>query len=370
MKRVNDDANEHTPFSHASIEQPPDPHTITDEKAPSKLSFSRAYSLALAPQLVYSKSDLLPKLVSSKVYRQLEFLAVGSWFTYTRQSSTPASDAGDALKRIPSSREDVFADTSLDLNGRRRLMKFLRFIGDEEQQADRDWEDPSSSLHYFARFLQQKFGIPRLQQSPLHALTLSSGSPDQTRTQDALHNIKRHLLSIGVFGRGFGSVIPKWGGLSEIAQVGCRAAAVGGATYVLDKPIVAWQSSEQSNISIRLQGGESVTAKWLVGCHDDLAMGGAHGRDEPMAEEVWCHSVSIVDTSLPLLFPPTAEGAPPPAGAVIYRHNDESSIQQNVLESSPVYMHVHSSDTGECPAGQSKSDNLQSSLLPTLLMLQ
>jgi len=44
---------------------------------------------------------------------------------------------------------------------------------------------------------------------------------------------------MGMFGPGFGSVIPKWGGLSEVAQVACRAGAVGGAVYVLGKDIKA-----------------------------------------------------------------------------------------------------------------------------------
>ena len=38
-----------------------------------------------------------------------------------------------------------------------------------------------------------------------------------------------------MFDPGFGSVISKWSGLVEIAQVACRAGAVGGGVYVLNK---------------------------------------------------------------------------------------------------------------------------------------
>lgn len=233
-------------------------------------------------------------------------------------------------------------------------MKFLRFIADYEQSDDNEWHDRLSPLHTFPRFLERKFGIPRNLQDPIIALTLSSASPSEVRTDDALRNISRHLRSIGVFGRGFGSVIPKWGGLSEITQVGCRAAAVGGATYVLDKPIIGWQQLEQ-NIRVELQGGEAVTTRWLVGCDEDLTGSMNQAQTTQRDGWEWCHSISIVDAPLSSLFPPPAEGSPAPAGAVIYRPPaTDSSLDLVSNQALPVYLHIHSSDTGECPSGQSK----------------
>lgn len=63
---------------------------------------SRAYSLALAPQLIHTRSELLSKLVSSKAFRQLEFLAVGSF--YILQPKATESSA-PSLSRIPSTQK-------------------------------------------------------------------------------------------------------------------------------------------------------------------------------------------------------------------------------------------------------------------------
>ena len=137
------------------------------ETSPAELGFSRAYSLSLSPQLIYTRSNLLPALVSSKVYRQLEFLAVGSWWIYEhglpredgnnedteRSEATPLTGA---LKRIPGGREDVFADKSIDLRSTRSLMKFLKLATDTEAQGStlEAWGSKP-----FPEFLESHLGI-------------------------------------------------------------------------------------------------------------------------------------------------------------------------------------------------------------------
>ncbi len=192
------------------------------------------------PQIIYTRSNLLPALVSSRVYRQLEFLAVGNWYIYEdlagkhdTQRSTASESAGfphGALQKIPSSREDVFADQSIDLRSARSLMKFLKVAADTETQAE---SVSSWGSNPFPEYLTSQFKIADRLQSALLALTLSPTSPARTTTEYALPRIHRHLTSIGIFGPGFGAVIPKWGGLAEVAQVACRASAVGGGVYIL-----------------------------------------------------------------------------------------------------------------------------------------
>ncbi|TKA64092.1 hypothetical protein B0A49_07845 [Cryomyces minteri] len=181
--------------------------------------------VSLSPQLIYARSPLLPVLVSSRIDRQLEFQAVGSWWVYSQQGH---------LVRVPSAREDVFADTTLDVRAKRSLMKFLRFVANYEDQSEM-WEPYRSKP--FSAFLTQQFRLPPALHDPLLALTLSPCSPQETSTEPSLAKVARHLRSIGVFGPGFGAVIPKWGGLAEIAQVACRAGAVGGAVCVLNRGV-------------------------------------------------------------------------------------------------------------------------------------
>lgn len=365
-----------SPFHNAAIEQPPLP---TEDDGP-KLSFSRAYSLALAPQIIYTRSALLPVLLSTKVYRQLEFLAVGSWWLYTPESppdtnpevsdSARVEDATLASKgrltRIPSGREDVFADQSLDIRSKRALMKFLRFVADYENQPE-IWEAHRQAP--FPEFLSIQFKLPAASHSTLLALTLSPSAPLETTTEFALPRIARHLRSMGLFGPGFGAVIPKWGGLAEIAQVSCRAGAVGGGTYVLGKRVTKIEvKSECANVASDTDtipsqvfdttlasedGVDVVSAACIVGSDEDLPSASTSSQD---ARQSARRSISIISSRLESLFPPLAEGAPAPAGAVVvFPAGSLSDGGAQSATDSPVHILAHTSDTGECPDGQSKS---------------
>ncbi|KAF1851788.1 rab proteins geranylgeranyltransferase component A [Cucurbitaria berberidis CBS 394.84] len=345
VQRVNDDAS-NAAFSHITIIKPE--ATRSDSSAP-VLSFPRAYSLALSPQLIYARSSLLQYLVSSRVYRQLEFLAVGSWWVYSADEGSESSVASPnasrhgRLLKVPNGREDVFQNHDLDFKAKRALMKFLRFISEYEEQTE-VWEGYRQKP--FPTFLSEQFKVPDSLQDPLLALTLSPSGSDQTTTEYALPRIARHLRSIGVFGAGFGAVIPKWGGISEISQVSCRACAVGGGVYVLGKGLSPASDSAvettENGIKLRLKDGEAVTTRWVVG-----------GNTATAQEDSCCRSMTVVSSPLTPLFPPIAEEAPAPACAVVIFPSSSLSLDGHTEELPPVQLFVHSSDTGECPSGQS-----------------
>ncbi|KAI4736162.1 hypothetical protein E4T50_13343 [Aureobasidium sp. EXF-12298] len=217
-----------TRFSNASITK--------SAEGEQKLSPSRAYNLSLAPTLVYTRSGLLPILVSSKTNEQLEFMAVGGWFVFEKQED----DA--RVVRVPNGREDIFADPSLTLKMKGQLMKFLRFVAAFEEKPE-TWQPHRDTP--FVDFLSEQFGLPAV--DTLLALCLSLETPEKTTTEFALPRIARHLRSIGVFGPGFGAVISKWGGLSEVVQVACRACAVGGGIYVLGQGISSIEPAQSED---------------------------------------------------------------------------------------------------------------------------
>ncbi|KAF2848760.1 rab geranylgeranyl transferase escort protein-like protein [Plenodomus tracheiphilus IPT5] len=331
-------------FSNATITKP---ETATTDASAARLSPSRAYSLALSPQLIYARSSLLGNLVSSRVYRQLEFLAVGSWWVYSgdgnSENSLATPEAPPRLLKVPNGREDVFQDHGLDFKAKRALMKFLRFIGEYEDQPD-VWEEHRQQS--FSQFLSEQFKVPASLQGPLLALALSPAPSSQTTTEYALPRIARHLRSIGVFGAGFGAVIPKWGGLAEISQVSCRACAVGGGVYVLGKGVappndVALETT-QAGTKLLLKDGEAVTAKWIIG-----------GNTASGLESTCSKSITIVSSPLTPLFPSIGDDAPAPASAVVVFPSGSLSLASQAKELPPVHVLVHSSDTGECPVGQS-----------------
>ena len=327
----------------------------------------------------------MPTLVASKAYQQLEFLAVGSWWIYnvdeTRNNEMGVSNAErikGKIKKIPGSKEDVFNDKTIDLKSKRALMNFLRLAANAEAQEPiiHEWGDRP-----FGEFLVARYGLTLQLQSAIHALTLSPHSLNKTKTSYAMPRICRHLTSIGVFGPGFGSVIPKWGGLAEIAQVACRAGAVGGGVYVLKKGIEVINSLERSDPNqdehssnegvetslVQLQDGEEIRTTWVAGSHDDLPSSKADlvDIDLPYTSRM----ISIVSSSLSSLFPSVTEGSPSPAGAVVVFPTGTIIDRSSPLstEMPPVYLMVHSSETGECPTDQCKYDGTTSSFIPTMM---
>ena len=273
-----------------------------------------------------------------------------------------AQDHGSFLRKIPGSREDLFADQSIPLRAQRSLIKLMKLAADADEQvavADQDAYTP------FSRFLSNDYKIPEDLQPLIAALTLSQNAPDETPTGLAIKNIHQYLTSMGLFGPGFNAVVPKWGGLSEIAQVGCRAGAVGGGVYTLSNGIETVKQAENNPerddqlrktgtlLEVELEGGEKAKTRWLVGGAHDLPLSPGPAKDSPGMS----HLISIVASPLVSLFPPQSDGVPPSAASVVFfPHNvliDEST--NSAGKTPPVYVVVHSADTGECPLGQCES---------------
>lgn len=350
-------------FHEASVSTP----DKGSDAGEARLSFSRAYSLSLSPQIIYSRSDLLACLVSSEVYRQLEFLAIGSWWVYEapeRQDDTarqePPADAAPrgALTRVPSGREDIFADDSIDPRSKRSLMKFLKFAVDYDDQTEQ-WE-PYASMP-FDEFVGSRFNLAPELQRPLLAICMSSATADNTSTGFAVPRIARHLRSIGMFGPGFGAVVAKWGGGAEIAQVACRAGAVGGAVYMLGNDVASVSAVEaedggRSRLQARLVNGDCVKTRFVVeSAVDTLASAEDAASSGRRPAHGLLRSVSVIDSRLSSLFPVVAEGSPQPAGAVVVFPPGSLPPRDGDAKSSempPVHFIVHSGETGECPSGQ------------------
>lgn len=304
-----------------------------------KLSFPRAYALSLSPQIVHANSKLLSQLVSSRCYRQLEFLAVGSFFIF-KPASEP--DGAPTLARIPSTREDVFSSTDLSARVKRQLMKFLKLVLSYEEEATLpQWQEYADRP--LAELLSEKMGLDEGLRTYITTLTLSLDG--RISTKDGLATIHRHLTSMGLFGPGFAAVYPKWGGGSEIAQVGCRAGAVGGGIYMLGTGMKELRSDgTNGEIEIELSEGTVVKTEMLFRGPEDVPAGNGIKISR---------LVVIVGSPLGSLFETTIEGAPTPAVAVIALPPKSVKGSGDVESTYPIYAIAHSSDTGECPAGQS-----------------
>lgn len=272
--------------------------------------------------------------MSSRAYRQVEFLAVGSFFVFN-PASTP--DEKPSLARIPSTREDVFSEPTISMKAKRGLIKFLKFVLDYEGESQREVWTPHADGP-LTDFLQKQFNLDAQLQAYIVALTLSLDG--KISTKGGLAIIYRHLTSMGLFGPGFAAVYPKWGGLSEIAQVACRAGAVGGAVYMLGTSIQKLETRE-SEIELHLSSGDVVKTQLLVRNDEITDDGSGVSR-----------LVAVVRSPLKELFEPLVEGAPLPAVAVVAF--PAGLVADDGTSTNPVYLFAHSSDTGECPVGQCK----------------
>lgn len=279
-------------------------------------------------------------------------MAVGSWWIHSPENSNADnSDLGAtrAFHRVPGNREDIFADTHISMKSKRTLMRFLRHISKPEDEGDSETEEDLSMP--FGEYLSSKFSVPQDLHAPLLSLSLSQLPQQSTSANYAVPRVKRHLSSIGAFGPGFGGVVSKYGSASEILQVACRASAVGGSVYALDTGIQSLTDGEATAeadypIQVQLSNGESVRSRFLFGSTWDLF----EKEQPPPSSKVAC-SIAIVSSRLALLFPITVEGAPMAASTVLMFPGDTLSSPQ----SPPVYLQIHSSDTGDCPREQSKS---------------
>lgn len=223
-------------------------------------------------------------------------------------------------------------------------MKFLKFVLDYDSEQHIELWKPKET-EPLVEFLETEFKLDRDLQSYVVTLTLSMDGKITVR--DGLVAIHRHLTSMGVFGAGFAAVYPKWGGLSEVAQVGCRAGAVGGGIYMLGTGISGVQrisSDGEAHIEVSLSNDMTVKSKTFVG-----------NADKPSSDGIRVSRlIAVVDSPLPSMFEVVVEGAPTPCTAVVAFPISSVTNDDGTASEFPIYALVHSSDTGECPTGQSE----------------
>lgn len=245
----------------------------------------------------------------------------------------------------------------------------------------------------FSEFLTRVFKAPAILFAPLLALTMSTKSPENVSTEYALPRLARHLRSTGELGK-FSALIPKYGGLDEFCQTACRACAVGGGVYVLGKGLSTSEgtvssaqipmeslapigldstgegksgsgegsidktsaagSEQVSGVKLHLNDGEAIAARWVVS-----------ENSTEQREDSLCRSISIISSPLATLFSPVIvqERSIQPGAAILVFPTGSLSLPEGTNEDQslpPVHVHVHSSETGECPVGQSKSISIHS----------
>lgn len=253
------------------------------------------------------------------------------------------------------------------------LMKFLRSVAQDES-AESSVEFGTDAL--LQDTLSASYKIPANLQSALAALALVNGPITDVAFETAVKRIRRHMTSMGYFGPGFAAVYPKYAGSAEISQVTCRAGAVGGAVYLLNYGVSSISSSKAPGdvdlLSVELSDGTTVRARRIVGDVDSLPKSAVTAKSaQDSAMHVTFRSIAIVSDPLKHLFAQTTENSPTPAVTIVSidDSNTNSSTSSKLLP--PIYLQIHSEDTGECPSGQCKSTHLahKSQTYPMMIQL-
>ena len=235
------------------------------------------------------------------------------------------------------------------MRDKRSLMKFLRFVLQEDAQVENALDTVSEQALDDA--LKSRFKLSATLEAPILALALSPRPANSINLDEATARIQRHMRSVGYFGPGFGAVLAKYGGNAEVSQVACRAQAVGGGTYLLGHGVEAIDSLSDPGapIKVRLSDGTEIKSRWIVGGRDDLPrQNRPQSRGDDSLQISTVHSIDVVSDPLKHLFPATSENGPVPAVVVILVRDETDA------DSAPIYLQVHSEDTGECPSGQCK----------------
>jgi RAB protein geranylgeranyltransferase component A len=179
---------------------------------------ARHYNIELTPRVLFANSPLIDNLRDAGVQDYLEFRALSDFYLYDASNK--------ALKRVPSSKEDIFTDKAMPLLTKRRLMKFVKACADEEEVPSELLEQPAEE----ALATQWKLSSPHIE-----ALVYTLGrSPNAlTSLAQCMNHVRRHVTSIGRLAGDFPAVSAVYGTGSELCQAFCRKAAVKGATYRL-----------------------------------------------------------------------------------------------------------------------------------------
>ncbi|OBA20422.1 hypothetical protein METBIDRAFT_78811 [Metschnikowia bicuspidata var. bicuspidata NRRL YB-4993] len=176
---------------------------------------STDYGVDLSPKVMFAQLDLLALLVRLKVYRYVEFQSVSNFHMFENDHFL--------LKLTGASQEQIFTDQQLLVATKRSLMRFLKFVLQDNAAPHKAALLAAHAATPIGDFLRRQFHLAPPQADelpPAHA-----------------HARGRFLVSLDVYGK-FPVMVLRYGGPGELAQGFCRSAAVAGATYKLATRLV------------------------------------------------------------------------------------------------------------------------------------
>jgi len=190
------------------------------------LGASRDYNVDLIPKFIMASGLLVQILIKTDVTRYLEFKSVDGSFVVN----------GGKVYKIPSTSAEALKSPLLGLLEKRRVGKFLEFVGDYDEADPKTWKGYDlKKMSTEAIF--KEYGLSKETNDFIgHSMALYP--TDEYLSMPALEPVKRiRLYGESVLRYGNSPYIYPLYGLGEMPQGFARLSAIYGGTYMLNKPV-------------------------------------------------------------------------------------------------------------------------------------
>ncbi|KAJ1846542.1 hypothetical protein LPJ73_004502, partial [Coemansia sp. RSA 2703] len=111
------------------------------------LENDRKYAIELAPKLALCRGDMIDLLIDLRIGEYVQFKGVEHNYLVHNGK----------IEKVPESKEDVFASKTLSLIEKRKLMRLMTVIADDDECQKLLDEAAQTSEQDFAQFMQNKF---------------------------------------------------------------------------------------------------------------------------------------------------------------------------------------------------------------------
>ncbi|KAJ2803788.1 hypothetical protein H4R20_002753 [Coemansia guatemalensis] len=304
------------------------------------LQNDRNYQIELAPKVALCRGRMIDLLIDSGIGEYVQFRGV--------EHNYLVRDNG--VERVPESKEDIFASTTLSLIEKRKLMRVITTVADQEQ-SKAVIEQAGDVL--FEKLLRERFKLDGKLLDAVLRCVARVGFNEHVDAAEGCRRIQRYVTSMGRYGR-MAYLCGLYGGGSEIAQSFCRLCAVAGSTYVLGEKVSVEPANDGAGFTVSLGEGTIKAAKVVM--DSTYASTVTHGHvlsraicilDAPVLGEDTTALATYVGSSgvVSMLYVTQATMAVPKGKSILY-----AWVEGQLLENKVLLCHAISATRGNASA--------------------
>ncbi|KAJ2081163.1 hypothetical protein H4R24_002546 [Coemansia sp. RSA 988] len=214
------------------------------------LKNDRNYQIELAPKVAMCRGQMIDLLIDSGIGEYVQFRGV--------EHNYLVRDKG--VERVPESKEDIFASTTLSLIEKRKMMRVITTVADQEQS--KSVVGQAGDVQ-FEQLLRDRFKLDGKLLDAVLRCVARVGLNESVDAAEGCRRVQRYVASMGRYGR-MAYLCGLYGGGSEIAQSFCRLCAVAGGTYVLGQDVSVEPASGSAGFTVSMGMGSIKASKVVM----------------------------------------------------------------------------------------------------------